>query len=119
MDAARMTDNSVSSIDFDAVDHNMKVVRGMVGPGVAVNVVSMPSWDRFLALPRTERDTILPASVPSIGVEAGSTFGWSMITDHQVGIDRFGASAPGGVVMEKLGVSVANVVATVKAAIAR
>lgn len=39
MDAARMTDNSVISIDFDAVDHNMKVVRGMVGPGVAVNVV--------------------------------------------------------------------------------
>ena len=87
--------------------------------GVAVNVVSMPSWDRFLALPETERDTILPPTVPSVGVEAGSTFGWSMITDHQVGIDRFGASAPGGVVMEKLGVSVANVVATVKAAIAR
>jgi|LauGreDrversion4_2_1035121.scaffolds.fasta_scaffold04352_7 alanine racemase len=39
MDAARMTDNSVISIDFDAVDHNMKVVRGLVGPGVAVNVV--------------------------------------------------------------------------------
>ena len=38
MDAARMTDNSVISIDFDAVDHNMKVVLDAVGPGVAINV---------------------------------------------------------------------------------
>ena len=39
MDAARMTDNSVISIDFDALDHNMRVVRDAVGPGVAVNAV--------------------------------------------------------------------------------
>lgn len=39
MDAARMTDNSVISIDFDAIDHNMRVVRDAVGPSVAVNVV--------------------------------------------------------------------------------
>ena len=39
MDAARMTDNSVISIDFDAVDHNMRVVRDAVGPGVAINAV--------------------------------------------------------------------------------
>ena len=87
--------------------------------GVPVNVVSMPSWDRFLALPRAVREKIVPRSIPSIGVEAGSTFGWAAITDHQVGIDRFGASAPGGVVMDKLGVNVQNVVATVKAAIAK
>ena len=39
MDAARMTDNSLISIDFDALDHNIKVVRDAVGPGVAINVV--------------------------------------------------------------------------------
>jgi alanine racemase len=39
MDAARMTDNSIISIDFDAVDHNMKVVRDAVGPGVSINAV--------------------------------------------------------------------------------
>jgi alanine racemase len=39
MDAARMTDNSLISIDFDALDHNMGVVRDAVGPGVAINVV--------------------------------------------------------------------------------
>ena len=86
--------------------------------GIPVNVVSMPSWDRFLALPRAERESIVPSAIPSVGVEAASTFGWAAITDHQVGIDRFGASAPGGVVMDRLGINVTNVVATVKAAIA-
>lgn len=39
MDAARMTDNSVISIDMDAVDHNLRVVRSVVGPGCEINAV--------------------------------------------------------------------------------
>jgi transketolase len=87
--------------------------------GIAVNVVSLPSWDRFLSLPMTERDAIIPSKYPRISVEAGSTFGWAAIASHSVGIDRFGASAPGNVVMEKLGISATNVVATVKAALSQ
>jgi transketolase len=87
--------------------------------GIAVNVVSLPSWDRFLSLPKAERDAIIPAAYPRISVEAGSTFGWAAIATHSVGIDRFGASAPGNVVMEKLGISAANVAATVKAALSQ
>jgi transketolase len=86
--------------------------------GIAVNVVSLPSWERFLSLPESERDAIIPTSLPRISVEAGSTFGWAAIATHSVGIDRFGASAPGNVVMEKLGISASNVAATVKRAIA-
>ena len=87
--------------------------------GISVNVVSLPSWDRFLALPTSERNAIIPTSHPRISVEAGSTFGWAAIASHSVGIDRFGASAPGNVVMEKLGISAANVAATVKAALSQ
>jgi transketolase len=86
--------------------------------GIAVNVVSLPSWDRFFSLSAAARDAIIPSALPRISVEAGSTFGWAAIASHSVGIDRFGASAPGNVVMEKLGITAAHVAATVKSAIA-
>ena len=85
--------------------------------GIPVNVVSMPSWNIFDSQPATYRNQVLPAGVPVVSVEAGSTFGWAKYADASVGIDRFGASAPGGVVMDKLGINVANVVATVTSAV--
>jgi len=88
--------------------------QALAKESVQVNVVSMPSVDRFLALSQSEQLAVIPRNIPSLSVEAGSTFGWSSVTTHQIGIDRFGASAPGGVVMEKLGISVDNVVARVK-----
>ena len=87
--------------------------------GISTNVVSLPSWDRFLSLSTEQRESIIPTSLPRISVEAGSTFGWAAIATHSVGIDRFGASAPGNVVMEQLGITATNVAATVKAAIAQ
>lgn len=86
--------------------------------GVSTNVVSLPSWDRFLSLPASQREQIIPTSMPRISVEAGSTFGWAAIATHSVGIDRFGASAPGNVVMEKLGITAVHVATTVKSALA-
>jgi transketolase len=81
---------------------------------IHVNVVSMPSVDRFSTLSIADQADVVARNIPSISVEAASTFGWSSITSHQVGIDRFGASAPGAIVMEKLGISVGNVVSRVK-----
>ena len=81
---------------------------------IDVNVVSMPSVDRFVASTLAQQVAVVDRTIPSISVEAGSTFGWSSITSHQVGIDRFGASAPGSVVMEKLGISAHNIVSRVK-----
>jgi len=78
------------------------------------NVVSLPSWDRFQDLRRREpsrADAILPPGLPTVSVEAGSTFGWERYADRCVGIDRFGASAPGPVVLDRLGINPANVVA--------
>lgn len=81
---------------------------------IAVRVVSLPSWDRFEELRRTNprRATeILPTSVPTLSIEAASTFGWERFADRCLGIDRFGASAPGNVVLERLGISVDSIVA--------
>jgi transketolase len=92
--------------------------KALAAEGINVNVVSMPSWDRFSRLNVQQREAILPSSLPRISVEAGSTFGWAAFATHSVGIDRFGASAPGNLVMEKLGINVSNVVAVTKAALA-
>lgn len=60
------------------------------------------------------RDQVLPRGVPAVSVEAASTFGWSRYADASVGIDRFGASAPGAVVMDRLGINKEAVVSAVR-----
>jgi transketolase len=77
--------------------------------GTKVNVVSMPSMDRFQQQPAQYRATVFPPNVPVVSVEAGVTFGWSQYADVSVGIDRFGASAPGSTVLKNLGISAENV----------
>ncbi len=73
----------------------------------------MPSWDRFRSQPAAMRNSILTPGVPSVSVEAGSTFGWHEWSDRQVGIDRFGASAPGDVALDRLGINVDAIITTV------
>ena len=77
--------------------------------GIAARVVSLPSWELFARQPYSEQARVLRPDLPSLSVEAGSTMGWTRWTDEAVGIDRFGASAPGAQVMEKLGISAPNV----------
>ena len=83
--------------------------------GVRVRVVSMPCWDLFEEQPESYRTAALPPSVPTLAVEAACSFGWDRYSDATVCIDRFGASAPGGLVLEKLGINVDNVVAKARA----
>jgi transketolase len=82
--------------------------------GVATRVVSMPSWELFKAQDETYRRDVLPRDVPTVSVEAAATFGWSEWADAHVGIDRFGASAPGSVNMEKFGFTPEVVAATAR-----
>jgi transketolase len=82
--------------------------------GLRASVVSMPSWDRFAAQPSAARRSVFPRGVPVLSVEAASTFGWSAFADHSVGIDRFGASAPGATVLDKLGINPTNVAAAAR-----
>lgn len=85
--------------------------------GTAVSVVSMPSWDTFEMQSADYKASVLPEGLPKIAVEAGVTLGWSRYTgseDNVLGINRFGASAPGDVMMEKYGFTVENLVSKVK-----
>jgi transketolase len=82
--------------------------------GVAVRVVSMPSWELFDQQPATYRAQVLTPGVPRLAVEAGVTRGWGDYLGAGgavVGIDRFGASAPGAEVADRLGLNVEVVVA--------
>ncbi|HTM11218.1 MAG TPA: transketolase [Verrucomicrobiae bacterium] len=82
---------------------------------ISARVVSMPSWELFDAQPKDYRDAVLPPAVRRrLAIEAGLPQGWHRYVGDGgdiVGIERFGASAPGNVVMEKLGFTVDNVVA--------
>ncbi len=75
--------------------------------GIGVRVVSMPSWELFDAQPASYRDSVLPPLVTTrLAIEAGVTMGWSKYigpTGSVIGLDRFGASAPYQVLMEKFG----------------
>lgn len=84
---------------------------------INVSVVSMPSWDVFETQSDEYKKQVLPTGVPKIAIEAGVTLGWSRYTGCEaniIGINKFGASAPGDVVYEKYGFTVDNVVNKVK-----
>jgi transketolase len=85
--------------------------------GIKVRVVSMPSWRIFDEQSAAYKESVLPAGVPKLSVEAGATLGWWKYVGTSgdvVGIDRFGASAPGSIVMKELGFNPENVAARAK-----
>jgi transketolase len=96
--------------------------RQLTGEGVRSRVVSMPSWELFEAQPLEYRDAVLPPAVRArVSVEAASPFGWERYigpTGAIIGVGRFGASAPGPVVMAQYGFTVEHVVATARAVLA-
>lgn len=85
--------------------------------GICVSVVSMPSWDMFEMQSEEYKKSVLPEGLLKVAVEAGVTLGWSRYTgseDNVIGINKFGASAPGGTVMKEYGFTAENVAAKVK-----
>jgi len=86
--------------------------------GVDARVVSMPCWELFAEQDAAYRESVLPAARwQRVSVEAGVTFGWREHVGPRgasVGIDRFGASAPGDVALDKLGINPTHVVETVQ-----
>ena len=83
--------------------------------GIAVRCVSVPSWDLFDAQPPAYRDQVLPPGVTArLGVELGVEQGWHRYVGDRgdiLAIDRFGASAPAEVLLEKFGFTLDHVVA--------
>jgi len=94
----------------------------LVEQGMAVRVVSFPSWELFEAQPESYRKQVLPADIPArVAVEAGVSQGWERHVGDKglvLGIDRFGASAPYKEVYKLVGLTVENVVAAAQKALA-
>ena len=89
----------------------------LAAEGIRVRVVSFPSWKLFDAQTPEYKASVLPAGVPKLAVEAGSTVGWWKYTGQDgdvIGLDRFGISAPGPLAMKELGFSAENVAARAK-----
>jgi len=87
--------------------------------GISARVVSMPSWELFERQDQEYRDAVLPPAVRArVSVEAGCTQGWGRwvgLDGCTIGIDRFGASAPGGENMKQFGFTAENIAAQAKA----
>ena len=95
----------------------------LAGDGVRSRVVSMPSWELFDAQPAEYREAVLPNAVQArVSMEAASPFGWERYVGPGgaiIGVDRFGASAPGPVVMAEYGFTAEAVVAAARTVLAR
>jgi len=85
----------------------LEAFQKLSAEGIAVRLVSMPSWDLFEKQPQSYKDEVLPPAVTArLAVEAGVSFGWERYVGTQGavhGINRFGASAPYKIIAEKLG----------------
>lgn len=93
----------------------LAAVEKLQGEGIAARAVSMPSWELFDQQSRAYRDSVLPPSVGArLAVEAGSPQGWHRHVGDRgdvLGVDRFGASAPGSEMLERYGFTIDNVCA--------
>jgi transketolase len=101
----------------------LEAAQTLEGEGVAVRVVSLPSWELFRKQPQTYRDEVLPPSIRArVSVEALSPMGWlEWITDdgEAIGIDHFGASAPAERLFQEFGFTTDAVIAAVRRTLAR
>jgi transketolase len=91
--------------------------------GIPTRVVSLPSWELFAGEPARYRDEVLPPTIRArVSIEAATTFGWrTHVTEdgESIGLDRFGASAPGDQVLRELGFTPEAVVEAVRRVVRR
>jgi transketolase len=92
----------------------MEAREQLAADGVRVRVVSMPSWELFEQQDESYRREVLGDRERTLSVEAGVSLGWDRYAAAQVAIDRFGASAPGEEVLERLGMNPGNVADAVR-----
>jgi transketolase len=92
----------------------LEAAEALADEGIAVRVVSMPSWERFAAQDRAYRDQVLPPTLRArVAIEAAANFGWERWVGEDgavIGMERFGASAPAGDLFETFGFTSTRVV---------
>jgi len=95
----------------------LEAAKLLAAEGIRARVVSFPSWKLFEEQTAEYKASVLPAGVPRLAVEAGATMGWWKyvgLDGDVIGLDRFGASAPGPKVLAELGFTAENVAARAK-----
>jgi len=95
----------------------VKAAEELKAAGINASVVSMPSFKIYDEQDSDYKTSLLPEATPKLAVEAGATMGWYKYIGHNgsvIGLDRFGASAPGAIALEKLGISVSHIVEQAK-----
>jgi transketolase len=104
------------------VQHALQAARALEEKGIQAQVVSMPSWELFEEQSETYQRKVLPPSVTArVSIEAGVTQGWERYVGTEgtaIGVDRFGASAPGERVMEEYGLTAERVAEAARALVA-
>jgi transketolase len=95
----------------------LEAAETLAKQGVGARVVALPSWELYEAQDAAYKESVLPAKVRvRVAVEAGSTLGWERYVGEVgvvIGLDHFGASAPGGVLYKEFDLTADNVVASV------
>jgi transketolase len=113
LDAASHTPELILMASGSEVSLILGAAERLTAQGIATRCVSMPSWELFEALPQDQRDAVLPpACTARLAVEMGSPQGWHRYVGAAgdvLALERFGASAPGEVVVRELGFSVDEV----------
>ena len=101
----------------------LEVQEKLLVEGVKTRVVSMPSWELFDQQSEAYRHEVLPPDVNTrVSIEAGVTLGWHRHVGGEgeiIGIDHFGASAPGNVLLKEFGFTSINILNRVKTLLAR
>ncbi len=95
----------------------VKAAEELKAAGINATVVSMPSFKIYDEQSDKYKASLMPEVTPKLAVEAGATLGWYKYIGHNggvIGLDRFGASAPGAIALDKLGINVAHVVERAK-----
>jgi transketolase len=96
----------------------LKTQEKLKEEGINARIVSMPSWELFEKQGEEYRNKVLPPNFKKrLAIEAGTTFGWCRYISGEgdvIGINRFGESAPGEVLMENFGFTVSNAVSKAK-----
>ena len=93
----------------------LEAAQKLADEGKGVRVVSFPSWELFEKQGEAYRESVFPKNIQKrLAVEAGAGLGWERYAKSVISIERYGASAPGKVIFEKLGFTVENVVARAK-----
>lgn len=117
--ATKETPDAILIATGSEVSLAVEAQKALLADGIDASVVSMPSMDRFEQQSAEYKESVLPKEVTKrLAIEMGASLGWHKYTGFDgdvLAIDKFGASAPGELVIEKYGFTVENVVNKVKA----